>query len=30
MRLSDTTVRNAKPRPKAYRLSGGHGLCMWP
>ena len=28
MRLSDTTVRNAKPRPKAYRLSDGHGLYL--
>lgn len=26
--LSDTTVRTAKPRPKAYKLSDGHGLYL--
>ena len=28
MPLSETTVRMAKPRPKAYRLSDGHGLYV--
>ena len=28
MPLSETTVRTAKPRPKAYRLSDGHGLYV--
>ena len=28
MPLSDTTVRMAKPRDKAYRLSDGHGLYI--
>ena len=28
MTLSDTTVRMAKPRDKAYRLSDGHGLYV--
>ena len=28
MPLSDTTVRTAKPRPKTYKLSDGHGLYL--
>ncbi|MCY4052732.1 MAG: integrase arm-type DNA-binding domain-containing protein [Hyphomicrobiales bacterium] len=28
MRLTDTVVRNAKPAPKAYRLSDGRGLYL--
>jgi integrase len=28
MPLSDTSVRMAKPRPKTYRLSDGHGLYV--
>ncbi len=28
MPLSETTVRMAKPRLKAYRLSDGHGLYV--
>jgi integrase len=28
MSLTDTTVRNAKPREKQYRLADGKGLCL--
>ena len=26
--LTDTAIKNAKPRPKAYKLSDGGGLCL--
>ena len=26
--LTDTAIRNAKPRPKKYRLAAGGGLCL--
>jgi hypothetical protein len=28
MSLTDTAVRLAKPRDRAYRLSDGRGLCL--
>jgi integrase len=28
-KLTDLRIRNAKPGPKPYKISGGHGLCVF-
>jgi len=28
MRLTATSVKNARPRTKLYRMADGHGLCL--